>query len=134
MLSSCWFLRSDGRVSVCFSSKQQSQALTNSLESLEKREEVLQDKLGSLENRHLQDAGRLKTQLDQAQERTHTLQREVSIRQKTLQRYSLVHFGEFPERRLLQNTKVFLFEENFLNRKLLQQTLNSSDAADSVCD
>lgn len=63
-------------VCVC-STREQSQVLSSSLESLEKREEVLQDKLGSLENQHLQDASRLKTQLDQAQANTHTLQREV---------------------------------------------------------
>ncbi|MEQ2184238.1 hypothetical protein GOODEAATRI_005828 [Goodea atripinnis] len=57
--------------------KQQSLVLSSSLESLEKRKEVLQDKLGSLENQHLQDASRLKNQLDQAQARTHTLQKEV---------------------------------------------------------
>ncbi|KAF0034436.1 hypothetical protein F2P81_012194 [Scophthalmus maximus] len=70
---------------VCSSSltREQSQVLSSSLESLEKREEVLQDKLGSLENQHLQDAGRLKSQLDQAQARTHTLQRELSdLRQR----------------------------------------------------
>lgn len=60
-----------------FSTRQQSQVLSSSLESLEKREEVLQDKLGSLENQHLQDASRLKSQLDQAQARTVTLQKEV---------------------------------------------------------
>uniref|UniRef100_A0AAQ5YKL1 Sarcolemmal membrane-associated protein n=1 Tax=Amphiprion ocellaris TaxID=80972 RepID=A0AAQ5YKL1_AMPOC len=59
--------------------REQSLVLSSSLESLEKREEVLQDKLGSLENQHLQDAGRLKSQLDQAQARTHTLQREVLL-------------------------------------------------------
>ncbi|KAG7493216.1 sarcolemmal membrane-associated protein isoform X5 [Solea senegalensis] len=58
------------------STREQSLVLSNSLESLEKREEVLQDKLGSLENQHLQDASRLKSQLDQAQAHTHTLQKE----------------------------------------------------------
>lgn len=61
---------------VC-STREQSLVLSSSLESLEKREEVLQDKLGSLENQHLQDASRLKSQLDQAQAHTHTLQKEV---------------------------------------------------------
>lgn len=59
------------------STKEQSQVLSSSLVSLEKREEVLQDKLGSLENQHVQDASRLRTQLDQAQVHTHTLQKEV---------------------------------------------------------
>uniref|UniRef100_A0A3Q1HB05 Sarcolemmal membrane-associated protein n=1 Tax=Anabas testudineus TaxID=64144 RepID=A0A3Q1HB05_ANATE len=53
-------------VFVC-STREQSLVLSSSLVSLEKREEVLQDKLGSLENQHLQDASRLKSQLDQAQ-------------------------------------------------------------------
>lgn len=70
---------------VC-STREQSLVLSNSLESLEKREEVLQDKLGSLENQHLQDASRLKSQLDQAQARTHTLQREVHSAVKTVLR------------------------------------------------
>lgn len=61
---------------VC-STREKSLVLSSSLESLEKREEVLQGKLGSLENQHLQDASRLKSQLDQAQARTHTLQKEV---------------------------------------------------------
>uniref|UniRef100_A0A672ZE43 Sarcolemmal membrane-associated protein n=1 Tax=Sphaeramia orbicularis TaxID=375764 RepID=A0A672ZE43_9TELE len=51
--------------------REQSLVLSSSLESLEKREEVLQDKLGSLENQHLQDASRLKSQLDQAQARVY---------------------------------------------------------------
>ncbi|XP_031705628.1 sarcolemma associated protein a [Anarrhichthys ocellatus] len=59
------------------STREQSLVLSSSLESLEKREEDLQDKLGSLENQHLQDASKLKSQLDQAQAHTHTLQREV---------------------------------------------------------
>lgn len=72
-------------VFVC-STREQSLVLSSSLESMEKREEVLQDKLGSLENQHLQDAGRLKSQLDQAQARTHTLQREVRKAVKTILR------------------------------------------------
>lgn len=66
------------------SSKQQSQVLSSSLESLEKREEVLQDKLGSLENQHLQDASHLRSQLDLAQEKTCTLQREYEDTQSQL--------------------------------------------------
>uniref|UniRef100_A0A3P9MUT3 Sarcolemmal membrane-associated protein n=1 Tax=Poecilia reticulata TaxID=8081 RepID=A0A3P9MUT3_POERE len=62
----------------------QSLVLSSSLESLEKRKEVLQDKLGSLENQHLEDASRLKTQLDQAQARTHTLQKEYEDTQSQL--------------------------------------------------
>uniref|UniRef100_A0A8C6MLS7 Sarcolemmal membrane-associated protein n=1 Tax=Nothobranchius furzeri TaxID=105023 RepID=A0A8C6MLS7_NOTFU len=45
---------------------------------------VLQDKLGSMENQHLQDESRLKSQLDQAQARTHTLQREYEETQSQL--------------------------------------------------
>uniref|UniRef100_G3NI40 Sarcolemmal membrane-associated protein n=1 Tax=Gasterosteus aculeatus aculeatus TaxID=481459 RepID=G3NI40_GASAC len=59
------------------STREQSLVLSCSLESLEKREGVLQEQLGSLENQHLQDASKLKSQLDQAQTHTHTLQREV---------------------------------------------------------
>uniref|UniRef100_A0A7N8Y313 Sarcolemmal membrane-associated protein n=1 Tax=Mastacembelus armatus TaxID=205130 RepID=A0A7N8Y313_9TELE len=74
-----------GKQSVLVSfTREQSLVLSTSLESLEKREEVLQDKLGSLENQHLQDASRLKTQLDQAQDHTHTLQREYEDTQSQL--------------------------------------------------
>nr|XP_057910825.1 sarcolemma associated protein a isoform X4 [Doryrhamphus excisus] len=66
------------------STRAQSLALSSRLESLGKREEVLQDKLGSLENQHLQDASKLKSQLDQAQDRTHTLQREYEDTQSQL--------------------------------------------------
>ena len=61
---------------VC-STREQSEVLSNSLESLEKRKDVLQDQLGSLENQHLHDESRLMSQLDQAQARTHPLQKEV---------------------------------------------------------
>ncbi|KAF7664187.1 hypothetical protein LDENG_00185970 [Lucifuga dentata] len=66
------------------STRKQSLDLSCSLESLEKKKEVLQDKLGSLENQHLQDASRLKSQLDQAQAHTHTLQREYEDTQSQL--------------------------------------------------
>ncbi|XP_032404560.1 sarcolemma associated protein a isoform X4 [Xiphophorus hellerii] len=66
------------------STREQSLVLSSSLEFLEKRKEVLQDKLGSLENQHLEDASRLKTQLDQAQARTHTLQKEYEDTQSQL--------------------------------------------------
>lgn len=68
------------RLYVCLpvcSTKEHSQVLTSSLESLEKREGVLQDKLSSLKNQHVQDASRLRMQLDQAHAHTHTLQKEV---------------------------------------------------------
>ncbi|XP_077459896.1 sarcolemma associated protein a isoform X2 [Stigmatopora argus] len=58
------------------STKAQSLLLSNNLESLEKREEVLQGQLGSLEDRHLRDESRLKSQLDLAQDRTQVLQKE----------------------------------------------------------
>ncbi|KAM4613438.1 sarcolemma associated protein a isoform 6-T6 [Polymixia lowei] len=66
------------------STRERSRVLSSTLESLEKREGVLQDKLGSLENQHLQDATNLKSQLDQAQDRTHTLQREYEDTQSQL--------------------------------------------------
>ncbi|XP_061640929.1 sarcolemma associated protein a isoform X5 [Phyllopteryx taeniolatus] len=66
------------------STRAQSLFLSSSLESLEKRDEVLRGKLGSLENRHLQDESRLKIQLDRAQDRTHTLQKEYEDTQSQL--------------------------------------------------
>ncbi|XP_077582260.1 sarcolemma associated protein a isoform X2 [Stigmatopora nigra] len=66
------------------STKAQSLLLSNNLESLEKREEVLQGQLGSLEDRHLRDESRLKSQLDRAQDRTRTLQKEYEDTQSQL--------------------------------------------------
>ncbi|XP_061544533.1 sarcolemma associated protein a isoform X7 [Phycodurus eques] len=66
------------------STRAQSLFLSSSLESLEKRDEVLRGKLGSLENRHLQDESRMKIQLDRAQDRTHTLQKEYEDTQSQL--------------------------------------------------
>ncbi|XP_051932357.1 sarcolemma associated protein a isoform X2 [Hippocampus zosterae] len=66
------------------STRAQSLVLSNSLESLEKRKEVLQGELGSLENRHLQDESRLKNQLDQAHDRTDSLQKEYEDMQSQL--------------------------------------------------
>ncbi|XP_061747777.1 sarcolemma associated protein a isoform X6 [Nerophis ophidion] len=67
-----------------YSTKAQSLVLNSRVESLGKREEVLQDKLGSLVNQHLQDASELKSQLDRAQGHTHTLQREYEDTQSQL--------------------------------------------------
>ncbi|XP_061894176.1 sarcolemma associated protein a isoform X3 [Entelurus aequoreus] len=67
-----------------YSTKAQSLVLSSRLESLGKREEVLQDKLGTMVNQHLQDASELKSQLNRAQDHTHTLQREYEDTQSQL--------------------------------------------------
>uniref|UniRef100_A0A8C5FP08 Sarcolemma associated protein a n=1 Tax=Gadus morhua TaxID=8049 RepID=A0A8C5FP08_GADMO len=61
-------------------SRTQHQALSSSLQTVEHREELLTQRLGSLENQHLLDSSNLHTLLDQAKTNTHSLQKEVQTR------------------------------------------------------
>lgn len=68
-MSACfWFI---------FSSREQSATLSCSLNALEKSQGVLENKLGSMQDQHQQDAGKLKVQLAHAESRTRDLQKEV---------------------------------------------------------
>ncbi|KAJ8378739.1 hypothetical protein AAFF_G00236590 [Aldrovandia affinis] len=58
------------------SSREHSATLSCSLNALEKSQEDLESMLGSIQDQHLQDTGKLKTQLAQADSRTKSLQRE----------------------------------------------------------
>ncbi|XP_042350135.1 sarcolemma associated protein a [Plectropomus leopardus] len=86
------------------------------------REEVLQDKLGSLENQHLQDASKLRNQLDQAQAHTHTLQKEYEDTQSQLldlrQRYERTEKEKLNIHQELEQCRS--------NLKLLQDKTSSS--------
>ncbi|XP_056590427.1 sarcolemma associated protein a isoform X3 [Triplophysa dalaica] len=66
------------------SSREQSATLSSSLNSLEKSQGVLENKLGSMQDRHQQDASKLKVQLAQAESRTRDLQKEYDDTQSLL--------------------------------------------------
>lgn len=82
MLDLCRFsfctllLKSAFNVLLC-SSRKQSATLSSSLNALEKSQGDLENKLGSMQNQHQQDASRLKVELVQAENRTKNLQKEV---------------------------------------------------------
>lgn len=59
------------------SSKEQSATLSSNLNALEKSQGDLENKLGSIQDQHQQDASRLKVELAQAETRTKSLQKEV---------------------------------------------------------
>ncbi|KAF4093939.1 hypothetical protein AMELA_G00007150 [Ameiurus melas] len=58
------------------SSREQSATLSSNLNALEKSQGDLENKLGSMQDRHQQDASRLKVELAQAENRTMNLQKE----------------------------------------------------------
>ncbi|KAJ8361035.1 hypothetical protein SKAU_G00175600 [Synaphobranchus kaupii] len=65
-------------------SREQSALLSSNLNTLEKCQGVLESKLGSMQDQHVQDAGKLKTQLAQADSRTKSLQKEYEETQSQL--------------------------------------------------
>ncbi|KAJ8404124.1 hypothetical protein AAFF_G00344740 [Aldrovandia affinis] len=65
-------------------SREHSATLSCSLNALEKSQGDLESKLGNIQDQHLQDAGKLKTQLAQADSRTKSLQREYEDTQTQL--------------------------------------------------
>lgn len=65
-----------------FSSREQSATLSSSLNALERSQGVLENKLGSMQDQHHQDASKLKVQLAQAESRTRDLQKEVQSTRK----------------------------------------------------
>ncbi|XP_060714433.1 sarcolemma associated protein a isoform X10 [Tachysurus vachellii] len=66
------------------SSREQSATLSSSLNALEKCQGDLENKLGSMQNQHQQDACRLKVELSQAESRTKDLQKEYEDTQSQL--------------------------------------------------
>lgn len=64
------------------SSREQSATLSSSLNTLERSQGVLENKLGSMQDQHHQDASKLKVQLAQAESRTRDLQKEVQSTRK----------------------------------------------------
>ncbi|XP_073732422.1 sarcolemma associated protein a isoform X7 [Misgurnus anguillicaudatus] len=58
------------------SSREQSATLSSTLNAMERSQGALENKLGSIQDQHQQDASKLKIQLDQAESRTRDLQKE----------------------------------------------------------
>ncbi|XP_059393706.1 sarcolemmal membrane-associated protein-like isoform X2 [Carassius carassius] len=99
------------------SSREQSATLSSSLNALEKSQGALENKLGSIQDQHQQDASKLKIQLAQAESRTRDLQKEYDDTQNLLsdlrQRYEQTEQEKHSIHDELEQCKV--------NLKLLQE-------------
>ncbi|XP_026788793.3 sarcolemma associated protein a isoform X1 [Pangasianodon hypophthalmus] len=99
------------------SSREQSATLSSSLNALEKSQGDLENKLGSMQDQHQQDASRLKVELTQAENRTKSLQKEYEDTQSQLsdlrQRYEQTE----QEKRSINDE----LEQCKVNLKLLQE-------------
>ncbi|KAM9444151.1 sarcolemma associated protein a isoform 6-T6 [Clarias gariepinus] len=99
------------------SSKEQSATLSSNLNALEKSQGDLENKLGSIQDQHQQDASRLKVELAQAETRTKSLQKEYEDTQCQLsdlrQRYEQTE----QEKRSINDE----LEQCKVNLKLLQE-------------
>ncbi|XP_059393707.1 sarcolemmal membrane-associated protein-like isoform X3 [Carassius carassius] len=104
------------------SSREQSATLSSSLNALEKSQGALENKLGSIQDQHQQDASKLKIQLAQAESRTRDLQKEYDDTQNLLsdlrQRYEQTEQEKHSIHDELEQCKV--------NLKLLQEKGSSS--------
>ncbi|XP_058230254.1 sarcolemma associated protein a isoform X9 [Hemibagrus wyckioides] len=98
-------------------SREQSATLSSSLNALEKSQGDLENKLGSIQSQHQQDASRLKVELAQAENRTKNLQKEYEDTQTQLsdlrQRYEQTE----QEKRSINDE----LEQCKVNLKLLQE-------------
>ncbi|XP_051967062.1 sarcolemmal membrane-associated protein-like isoform X2 [Xyrauchen texanus] len=99
------------------SSREQSATLSCSLNALEKSQGDLENKLGSIQDQHQQNASKLKIQLAQAEDRTRDLQKEYDDTQNLLsdlrQRYEQTE----QEKRSINDE----LEQCKVNLKLLQE-------------
>ncbi|XP_046730535.1 sarcolemma associated protein a isoform X5 [Silurus meridionalis] len=99
------------------SSREQSATLSSNLNALERSQGDLENKLGSIQNQHQQDASRLKVELAQAENRTKNLQKEYEDTQNQLsdlrQRYEQTE----QEKRSINDE----LEQCKVNLKLLQE-------------
>ncbi|KAK2874795.1 hypothetical protein Q8A67_021948 [Cirrhinus molitorella] len=99
------------------SSRERSATLSSSLNALEKSQGDLENKLGSIQDQHQQDASKLKVQLSQAESRTRDLQKEYDDTQNLLsdlrQRYEQTEQEKCSINDELEQCKV--------NLKLLQE-------------
>nr|XP_055039215.1 sarcolemma associated protein a isoform X5 [Misgurnus anguillicaudatus] len=99
------------------SSREQSATLSSTLNAMERSQGALENKLGSIQDQHQQDASKLKIQLDQAESRTRDLQKEYDDTQSQLsdlrQRYDRTE----QEKRSINDE----LEQCKVNLKLLQE-------------
>ncbi|XP_065096878.1 sarcolemma associated protein a isoform X2 [Paramisgurnus dabryanus] len=99
------------------SSREQSATLSSTLNAMERSQGALENKLGSIQDQHQQDASKLKIQLDQAESRTRDLQKEYDDTQSQLsdlrQRYDRTEQEKCSINDELEQCKV--------NLKLLQE-------------
>ncbi|XP_051967065.1 sarcolemmal membrane-associated protein-like isoform X5 [Xyrauchen texanus] len=104
------------------SSREQSATLSCSLNALEKSQGDLENKLGSIQDQHQQNASKLKIQLAQAEDRTRDLQKEYDDTQNLLsdlrQRYEQTE----QEKRSINDE----LEQCKVNLKLLQEKGSNS--------
>ncbi|XP_048028372.1 sarcolemma associated protein a isoform X1 [Chanodichthys erythropterus] len=104
------------------SSRERSATLSSSLNALEKSQGDLENKLGSIQDQHQQDASKLKVQLAQAETRTRDLQKEYDDTQNLLsdlrQRYEQTEQEKLSINDELEQCKV--------NLKLLQEKGSNS--------
>uniref|UniRef100_A0A8C9T245 Sarcolemmal membrane-associated protein n=1 Tax=Scleropages formosus TaxID=113540 RepID=A0A8C9T245_SCLFO len=99
------------------SSREQSATLSSSLSALEKSQGELEQQLGSLQEQHRQDAGRLRTQLAQADGRTRSLQKEYEDTQSQLSDLKVKYERTEQEKRSIHQE----LEQCRVNLKLLQE-------------
>nr|XP_055039216.1 sarcolemma associated protein a isoform X6 [Misgurnus anguillicaudatus] len=104
------------------SSREQSATLSSTLNAMERSQGALENKLGSIQDQHQQDASKLKIQLDQAESRTRDLQKEYDDTQSQLsdlrQRYDRTE----QEKRSINDE----LEQCKVNLKLLQEKGSNS--------
>uniref|UniRef100_A0A8C9R1P2 Sarcolemmal membrane-associated protein n=1 Tax=Scleropages formosus TaxID=113540 RepID=A0A8C9R1P2_SCLFO len=98
-------------------SREQSATLSSSLSALEKSQGELEQQLGSLQEQHRQDAGRLRTQLAQADGRTRSLQKEYEDTQSQLSDLKVKYERTEQEKRSIHQE----LEQCRVNLKLLQE-------------
>ncbi|KAL4655820.1 sarcolemmal membrane-associated protein isoform X2 [Arapaima gigas] len=98
-------------------SREQSATLSSSLSALEKSQGELEQQLGSLQEQHRQDAGRLRSQLAQADGRTKGLQKEYEDTQSQLSDLKVKYERTEQEKCSIHQE----LEQCRLNLKLLQE-------------
>uniref|UniRef100_A0A672LEZ0 Sarcolemmal membrane-associated protein n=1 Tax=Sinocyclocheilus grahami TaxID=75366 RepID=A0A672LEZ0_SINGR len=104
------------------SSREQSTTLSSSLNALEKSQGDLENKLGSIQDQHQQDASKLKIQLAQAESRTRDLQKEYDDTQNLLSDLRQQYEQTEQEKYSIKDE----LEQCTVNLKLLQEKGSSS--------
>ncbi|XP_052465186.1 sarcolemmal membrane-associated protein isoform X2 [Carassius gibelio] len=99
------------------SSRERSVTLSSSLNALEKSQGDLENKLGSIQDQHLQDASKLKIQLARAESHTRDLQKEYDETQNLLSDLRQQYEQTEQEKRSINDE----LEQCKVNLKLLQE-------------